>query len=91
MLSAINDDVHNNYVFMNFPYINYSHFLIFIVFIIIRSKHELDRDEFMFFLTGGVGLENKLANPAPTWLVDKSWDEICRASDLKPLKKFRYL
>ncbi|XP_052285538.1 dynein axonemal heavy chain 12-like isoform X2 [Dreissena polymorpha] len=56
---------------------------------ILLSKQELDRDEFMFFLTGGVGLENKLANPAPTWLTDKSWDEICRASDLKTLKKFR--
>ncbi|WAR27202.1 DYH12-like protein [Mya arenaria] len=54
-----------------------------------RSKQELDRDEFMFFLTGGVGLENKLANPAPTWLTEKCWDEICRASDLKSLKKFR--
>jgi dynein heavy chain len=43
----------------------------------------------MFFLTGGVGLENKLANPAPAWLTDKSWDEICRLSDLKKYKKFR--
>ncbi|XP_052780138.1 dynein axonemal heavy chain 12-like isoform X1 [Mya arenaria] len=55
----------------------------------LLSKQELDRDEFMFFLTGGVGLENKLANPAPTWLTEKCWDEICRASDLKSLKKFR--
>lgn len=54
-----------------------------------RSKNELDKDEFMFFLTGGVGLENKLANPAPTWLTDKSWDEICRLSDMKKYKKFR--
>lgn len=55
----------------------------------IRAKKDLDRDEFMFFLTGGVGLENKLKNPAPSWLVDKCWDEICRLSDLKPFKKFR--
>ena len=55
-----------------------------------RSKGELDHEEFMFFLTGGVGLENKLANPAPTWLTDKSWDEICRLADLKKFKKFRY-
>jgi dynein heavy chain len=43
----------------------------------------------MFFLTGGVGLENKLANPAPTWLTDKSWDELCRLADLKAYKKLR--
>ena len=43
----------------------------------------------MFFLTGGVGLENKLANPDPSWLSDKSWDEICRMCDLKAFKEFR--
>lgn len=55
-----------------------------------RSKKELDQEEYMFFLTGGVGLENKLSNPAPTWLTDKSWDELCRLSDLKSYKKLRY-
>lgn len=43
----------------------------------------------MFFLTGGVGLENKLANPDPKWLSDKSWDEICRMNDLQNFKGFR--
>ena len=43
----------------------------------------------MFFLTGGVGLENKIPNPSPSWLSDKSWDEICRMTDLKGFKKFR--
>ena len=43
----------------------------------------------MFFLTGGVGLENKIPNPAPSWLADKSWDEICRMCDLKGFKEFR--
>ena len=51
-----------------------------------RAKHEMDRDEFMFFLTGGIGLENKLKNPASQWLSDKSWDEICRMCDLKGYK-----
>ena len=54
----------------------------------LRAKKSLDYTEFMFFLTGGVGLENKLANPAPTWLSDKSWDEICRMGDLKAFGKF---
>ncbi|XP_063405511.1 dynein axonemal heavy chain 12-like isoform X3 [Mytilus trossulus] len=56
---------------------------------IMSSKNELDHDEYMFFLTGGVGLENKLANPAPTWLTDKSWDELCRLAELKKYKKLR--
>lgn len=43
----------------------------------------------MFFLTGGVGLENKLANPAPSWLSDKSWDEVCRMCDLQGYAGFR--
>ena len=43
----------------------------------------MDMGEFMFFLTGGVGLENKLKNPAPQWLSDRSWDEICRMSEMK--------
>jgi len=45
--------------------------------------------EFMFFLTGGVGLENKIPNPAPAWLSDKSWDELCRMGDLQAFKSFR--
>ena len=43
----------------------------------------------MFFLTGGVGLENKIPNPAPEWLSDKSWDEICRMCDMDGFKGFR--
>lgn len=54
-----------------------------------RAKKSLDYAEFMFFLTGGVGLENKLKNPSPSWLSDKSWDEICRMSELKAFSGFR--
>ncbi len=54
-----------------------------------RDKKELDTEGFMFFLTGGVGLENKLENPDSTWLSDKSWDEICRMCDLPGYKGFR--
>ena len=43
----------------------------------------------MFLLTGGVGLENKLKNPAIEWLIDKSWDEICRLNELTSFKGFR--
>ncbi|XP_065832218.1 spectrin beta chain-like [Oscarella lobularis] len=56
---------------------------------LLKAKNQLNQDEFLFLLTGGVGLENKLANPAPSWLSDKSWDEICRMCDLPALKNFR--
>ena len=54
--------------------------------LLLRAKKDMDSAEFMFFLTGGVGLENKLKNPAPQWLSDKSWDELCRMCDLKAYK-----
>ncbi|KAF6041077.1 DNAH12 [Bugula neritina] len=53
---------------------------------ILFAKQELLMEEFMFFLTGGVGLANKNPNPDNSWLVEKSWDEICRLSDMPPLK-----
>lgn len=43
----------------------------------------------LFFITSGIGLENKLANPAPSWLADKSWNEICRLDEVKGLESFR--
>ncbi|XP_053545345.1 dynein axonemal heavy chain 12 [Bombina bombina] len=56
---------------------------------LLMAKKEIDMQEFMFLLTGGVGLQNNVANPAPSWLPDKSWDEICRASDLSSFKGLR--
>jgi len=56
---------------------------------LLLSRGELDRVEYMFLLTGGVGLENKLKNPASEWLVEKSWDEICRMSDLNSFKVWK--
>ena len=57
---------------------------------LLMSRGELDAAEYMFFLTGGVGLENKLRNPASAWLLDKSWDELCRlSSDLPVFAGFR--
>lgn len=45
----------------------------------------------MFFLTGGIGLQNKDPNPDPSWLTDKSWDEVCRMSNLPSFKGFKYI
>uniref|UniRef100_A0A7N6AS53 Dynein axonemal heavy chain 12 n=1 Tax=Anabas testudineus TaxID=64144 RepID=A0A7N6AS53_ANATE len=52
----------------------------------LLAKEEIQYPDFMFFLTGGVGLQNTTTNPDPSWLPDKSWDEICRASELPGLQ-----
>ncbi|KAK2851543.1 hypothetical protein Q5P01_007819 [Channa striata] len=52
---------------------------------LLLAKDEIEYSDLMFLLTGGVGLQNTTANPDPSWLQDKSWDEICRASELPGL------
>ena len=47
-----------------------------------RSKNEIEKSEFKFFLTGGVRFENIIPKPA-VWLLDKSWDELCHLSEIK--------
>uniref|UniRef100_A0A8C8DLQ1 Dynein axonemal heavy chain 12 n=1 Tax=Oryzias sinensis TaxID=183150 RepID=A0A8C8DLQ1_9TELE len=49
---------------------------------LLLARKEIEHSDLMFLLTGGVGLQNTVANPDPSWLQDKSWDEICRASEL---------
>ena len=65
-------------------------YYLFILHVIIygRSKKQLNSSEFMFFLTGGVGLENTIPNPAPSWLSGKSWDDLCRMTQLTAFKQF---
>uniref|UniRef100_A0A4W3H1L8 Dynein axonemal heavy chain 12 n=1 Tax=Callorhinchus milii TaxID=7868 RepID=A0A4W3H1L8_CALMI len=49
---------------------------------LLLAKEEIEYPEFMFLLTGGIGLQNDIPNPDSSWLQDKSWDEICRTNDL---------
>ncbi|XP_054243607.1 dynein axonemal heavy chain 12 [Indicator indicator] len=56
---------------------------------LLMAENEIEHQEFMFLLTGGVGLKNMYKNPDPSWLPDKSWDEICRASEIPALKGLR--
>ena len=56
---------------------------------LMKARKAMDQVEFMFFLTGGVGLENKLPNPDPSWITPKTWDELCRMCDLSGFKGFR--
>ena len=51
---------------------------------LMKSKWEIDAEEWMFLLTGGVSLDSNLpANPAPEWLSDKSWGEISNMAAFK--------
>ncbi|XP_010215324.1 PREDICTED: dynein heavy chain 12, axonemal [Tinamus guttatus] len=56
---------------------------------LLMAKNEIERQEFMFLLTGGVGLKNQYKNPDPSWLPDKSWDELCRANEIPAFKGLR--
>ncbi|GAB1601341.1 dynein heavy chain 12, axonemal-like isoform X2 [Argonauta hians] len=56
---------------------------------LLFAKDELDYAELMFLLTGGIGLENNLLNPDKSWLSEKSWDEICRLTEMRAFKGFR--
>ncbi|KAG2490029.1 hypothetical protein HYH03_011494 [Edaphochlamys debaryana] len=47
------------------------------------DEHKMSSDELRFMLTGGVAMGDlPLPNPAPDWMSDRMWGEVCRASDL---------
>ena len=54
----------------------------------VTSRGEVDDQEWRFLVTGGIALDNPFPNPASSWLLDKSWGEIVRASNLPGLKGF---
>jgi dynein heavy chain len=57
---------------------------------IMNGKGLINQDLWLFLLTGGIGtLENKNRNPAPEWLAAKSWDEICKLSDISIFKSYK--
>ncbi|CAM9096885.1 unnamed protein product, partial [Ectocarpus sp. 4 AP-2014] len=49
---------------------------------IMGGKGEVDQAEWLFFLTGGTGLDNPHDNPCPEWLESKNWDALCRLAEL---------
>ncbi|KAL3276277.1 hypothetical protein HHI36_024027 [Cryptolaemus montrouzieri] len=63
-------------------------FSLLLVVNIMKNRNVLDIPEWMFLLTGGVGLENPHKNPSD-WLIEKSWDELCRLDDFASFKGIR--
>lgn len=51
----------------------------------INLSEEIDKDEWLFFLTGGISLNNPFKNQI-SWLQNKSWDELCRLDNLPKFK-----
>jgi len=56
---------------------------------LLRASDKLEEDLWNFLLTGGVAFDIPDPNPDPSWLSDKSWSEIVRASLLPGLEKLR--
>ncbi|CAG2057340.1 unnamed protein product, partial [Timema podura] len=55
---------------------------------LLKNENNLDSAEWMFLLTGGVGLTNP--HPRPNdWLPALSWDEWCRLDELSHFKGLR--
>jgi len=54
----------------------------------MKHDNRIDNAEWMFLLTGGVGLENPFKNPT-TWLGVQNWDELCRLTNLANFKGLR--
>ncbi|ALC43064.1 CG17150 [Drosophila busckii] len=53
---------------------------------ILVAQGRVDRDDLLFFLTGGIGFKGLIPNPLTEWLPDKAWAAIYRASDLDGIK-----
>lgn len=56
---------------------------------ILRAENKVEEDIWGFLLTGGVALQNPHPNPDSSWLTDKSWSEIVRASSLNGLENLK--
>lgn len=51
----------------------------------VNLSTEINPEEWLFFLTGGVNLDNPLKNKI-SWLQDRNWDELCRIDNLPKFK-----
>lgn len=47
----------------------------------VRLSTDINQEEWQFFLTGGINLDNPLKNKI-SWLQEKNWGELCRLTNL---------
>ncbi|XP_039301684.1 dynein heavy chain 7, axonemal-like [Solenopsis invicta] len=66
--------------------------LLFTLLLVYNLRDESDTPksagQWLFLLTGGIGLENPYANPAE-WLLVKYWDQLCRLESVKGFEGIR--
>ncbi|XP_024941329.1 dynein heavy chain 7, axonemal [Cephus cinctus] len=63
-------------------------FALLLVVNLLNKQDKISMVQWMFLLTGGVGLDNPYPNPAP-WLPIKLWNELCRLDDVSGYKGIR--
>lgn len=56
-------------------------FSLLLVINLLKQQNKLSMPQWIFLLTGGVGLDNPYVNPT-TWLPIKQWDELCRLDEV---------
>lgn len=57
---------------------------------LLRADKKVEEELWVFLLAGDVGLDNPYPNPDPTWLTDKSWSEVVRATNLPRLERLKH-
>lgn len=51
----------------------------------VRISTEINPEEWLFFLNGGINLDNPIKNNI-SWLQDVKWNELCILDDLPKFK-----
>eukprot|EP00736_Rhodelphis_marinus_P007919 Rmarinus@m.2764 len=52
---------------------------------LLRSQNKVNDEEWRFFLTGGVALDQDMPAKPAEWISDRAWTELCRANNLPSL------
>jgi len=51
----------------------------------VKLSTDISPEEWLFFLTGGINIDNQMKNKI-SWLKSISWDELCRLDNLPKFK-----